>query len=119
MRSARLERAIEISGRGLFSGVPCFAHIQPSESGLSLQRGEISVPIHPDYFIERAQCTVIGTAGTEVAVTEHLLAAMWAAGIDNAHIIVQGPEMPSQDGSSRPMYAARATDRRCRSCRRP
>ncbi len=40
-------------------------------------------------------------AGPHVRTVEHLLAALWAAGVDNARIEIDGPEVPLLDGSSR------------------
>ncbi|ESA32209.1 udp-3-o-(3-hydroxymyristoyl) n-acetylglucosamine deacetylase [Leptolyngbya sp. Heron Island J] len=39
--------------------------------------------------------------GPQVRTVEHLLAALWAAGVDNARIEIDGPEVPLLDGSSR------------------
>lgn len=40
-------------------------------------------------------------AGAQVRTVEHLLAALWAAGVDNTQIEIDGPEVPLLDGSSR------------------
>jgi len=40
--------------------------------------------------------------GVKVMSVEHLLAALSAHGIDNARILIDGPEVPSLDGSARP-----------------
>lgn len=39
--------------------------------------------------------------GVKVLSVEHLLAALAAHGIDNARILIDGPEVPSMDGSAR------------------
>ncbi|MEM8611545.1 MAG: UDP-3-O-acyl-N-acetylglucosamine deacetylase [Cyanobacteria bacterium P01_H01_bin.105] len=45
--------------------------------------------------------TQLGQAeGQQVRTVEHLLAALWAAGIDNARIEIDGPEVPLLDGSA-------------------
>lgn len=47
--------------------------------------------------------TVIANAqGVTVSTIEHLMAALWGAGIDNARIELDGPEVPIMDGSSEP-----------------
>ena len=38
--------------------------------------------------------------GHQVRTVEHLLAALWAAGVDNVRIEIDGPEVPLLDGSS-------------------
>jgi UDP-3-O-[3-hydroxymyristoyl] N-acetylglucosamine deacetylase len=44
--------------------------------------------------------TVANKHGVEVATVEHLMAALFGAGIDNAIIELNGPEIPIMDGSS-------------------
>ncbi|MEM9804760.1 MAG: UDP-3-O-acyl-N-acetylglucosamine deacetylase [Cyanobacteria bacterium P01_D01_bin.56] len=44
--------------------------------------------------------TQLEANGTQVRTVEHLLAALWAAGVDNARIEIDGPEVPLMDGSS-------------------
>ena len=54
---------------------------------------------------ENVTKTQLGTvienaAGVTVSTIEHLMAAFWAAGIDNAVVELDGPEVPIMDGSS-------------------
>ena len=44
--------------------------------------------------------TQLGPTGQQVRTVEHLLAALWGAGIDNARIEINGPEVPLMDGSA-------------------
>ncbi|QKV17211.1 UDP-3-O-acyl-N-acetylglucosamine deacetylase [Oricola thermophila] len=47
-------------------------------------------------------CTMIGDpAGVHIATIEHLMAAIWATGLDNVIIELDGNEVPVMDGSSR------------------
>jgi len=46
--------------------------------------------------------TLCNAHGTTIATVEHLMAALWGAGIDNATIELDGPEVPIMDGSSEP-----------------
>ena len=46
--------------------------------------------------------TQLGTSEVgQVRTVEHLLASLWAAGVDNVRIEIDGPEIPLLDGSSR------------------
>jgi len=48
-------------------------------------------------------CTqILNADGIEVRTIEHLMAALFASGIDNAHITIGGAEVPIMDGSSLP-----------------
>lgn len=48
--------------------------------------------------------TIANSQGTYVSTVEHLMAALWGYGIDNAYVEIQGPEVPIMDGSSEPFY---------------
>jgi UDP-3-O-[3-hydroxymyristoyl] N-acetylglucosamine deacetylase len=51
--------------------------------------------------------TVLGDEdGPAVSTTEHILAALYGLGIDNAVVEIDGPEVPIMDGSSAPFVAA-------------
>lgn len=97
---------VVLTGRGIISGQPCRAELRPAQpgQGIIFFRGDARIPCHPASYIEQSNCTVLGHDGAQVAVTEHLLAALWAAGIDTLHIVVDGPELPNVDGSALPLY---------------
>ncbi|NEQ49434.1 MAG: UDP-3-O-acyl-N-acetylglucosamine deacetylase [Leptolyngbya sp. SIO3F4] len=44
--------------------------------------------------------TQLGPSGQQVRTVEHLLASLWASGVDNARIEIDGPEIPLMDGSA-------------------
>ena len=46
--------------------------------------------------------TITNKHGITVSTIEHVMAALWGAGIDNARIEMDGPEVPIMDGSSEP-----------------
>ncbi|MDX2095669.1 MAG: UDP-3-O-acyl-N-acetylglucosamine deacetylase [Alphaproteobacteria bacterium] len=46
--------------------------------------------------------TIANKHGVSISTIEHLMAAIWGAGIDNARIEMDGPEVPIMDGSSEP-----------------
>lgn len=46
--------------------------------------------------------TTLKDGDVSIATVEHLMAALWGCGIDNALIEVDGPEVPIMDGSSEP-----------------
>jgi UDP-3-O-acyl-N-acetylglucosamine deacetylase len=75
---------------------------------LTLIRNRQAVPLTIEQVVERPNCTVINCGDHEVAVVEHLLCALWAAGIDTASIQVDGDEIPNIDGSALPLYEALA-----------
>jgi UDP-3-O-[3-hydroxymyristoyl] N-acetylglucosamine deacetylase len=82
------------------------------DSGILFVRSDIGarhaeVPAHWRMVAETHLSTTLGNAdGTRVQGVEYLLAAMYACGIDNARIMLDGPEAPIMDGSALP-YASR------------
>lgn len=46
--------------------------------------------------------TVANTTGVRVSTIEHLMAALHGSGVDNARIVLDGPEVPIMDGSAKP-----------------
>jgi UDP-3-O-[3-hydroxymyristoyl] N-acetylglucosamine deacetylase len=55
------------------------------------------------YVTDTRLCTVLENAyGVKVSTVEHLMAALWGCGVDNALIEIDGAEVPIMDGSSEP-----------------
>ncbi|MDD3287404.1 MAG: UDP-3-O-acyl-N-acetylglucosamine deacetylase [Alphaproteobacteria bacterium] len=105
-----LRGAASCSGIGVHSGKKVTMKLLPAEpnSGIifvrvDLKNGARATKATWDNVIDTKLCTVIGnTHGGSVATIEHLMAAIRAAGIDNAVIEIDGPEVPVMDGSSDP-----------------
>lgn len=78
--------------------------------GISFVRSDLpgwrTIPARTAYVTRTARCTVLAHRDAEVSTVEHLLAALWAMGIDNATIEVDGPEIPILDGSALPFVRA-------------
>lgn len=104
--------AAEVScvGVSLHSGDMVNMVIRPSQpgSGIVFVRKDIDSPhntVHASY--DAVAETTLGTTiankhGVTVSTIEHLMAALWGAGIDNARVELNGPEVPIMDGSSEP-----------------
>jgi len=79
------------------------------DEGIRFRR--VDLPGRPE--VRALACNVTGTArATTIAdgdavvhTTEHLLAALYALGVDNAVIEMNGPEPPVMDGSAAPFVA--------------
>lgn len=99
------------SGLGIHSGVSSSIQLLPSEPGSGIVflkrvgKQTFRVPAHFDYVTSTALATSLGLKGvaeSTVSTVEHLLAALFAIGINNVLIEVQGPEIPILDGSALP-----------------
>lgn len=101
-----LDHAIRCSGIGLHSGkkIQLVLHPADVDTGITFSRSDlnISIPAHADYVTDTRLCTTIGKDGANISTVEHLLSALSGLGIDNAHVEVNGAEVPVMDGSAAP-----------------
>lgn len=106
-----LKQAVEFKGKGIHSGAPVNMRIMPSDvRGIFFNRTDIvgSAPISAMYNNvgeTKMRNTTIGDVnGAHVQTIEHLMAALFMAGIDSAIINIDGPETPILDGSAAQFY---------------
>ena len=101
------KKEISFSGKGLQTGSPAEVVLRPApeHSGIVFVRTDLkNKPSFrlgenlPMTSFERR--SAVGKKGAEVETVEHLLAALWALGVDNAVIEVKGREIPALDGSA-------------------
>jgi len=101
-----LDHAIRCSGIGLHSGkkIQLILHPADVDTGITFSRSDlnITIPAHADYVTDTRLCTTIGKDGANISTVEHLLSALSGLGIDNAHVEVNGAEVPVMDGSAAP-----------------
>jgi UDP-3-O-[3-hydroxymyristoyl] N-acetylglucosamine deacetylase len=102
------ESPFTIRGVGVHSGAAVTATFNPAEAGT----GIIFQRIGADDEVTELKavsasvgstdlCTVLGfSPARSVATVEHVMAAFYALGIDNAIVEIDGSEMPVMDGSS-------------------
>lgn len=108
-RRRRLAQSISCRGIGLHSGLPIHLTLHPAASGagISFHRTDINVVIQArhDHVVDTRLCTAIGLPDrpdARVGTIEHVMAALSAAGIDDAIVEVDGAEIPILDGSAEP-----------------
>lgn len=109
-RQQTLKNSIGCSGVGLHSGATVAITLHPAavDTGIVFRRTDadglgMEVQAHVDNVVDARLGTTIGDAeGRTLATIEHLMAALCGAGVDNAIIDVEGPEVPVMDGSSAP-----------------
>lgn len=108
-----LKKIVKLSGRGIHSGLPVNIIVRPSKKpGIFFKRIDIenSVAIAAAYDNvgeTKMRNTTIGDVnGAHVQTIEHLMAALFMAGIDSAIIEIDGAETPILDGSAAEFYSA-------------
>ncbi len=101
--------AIGCAGVGLHCGQRVALTLRPAEpnAGIVFRRVDlgIDIPARFDTVVDTQLSTVIGRIGdprVRVSTVEHLMAALSAAGVDNAVVELDGPEVPVLDGSAAP-----------------
>ncbi|MEQ8509948.1 MAG: UDP-3-O-acyl-N-acetylglucosamine deacetylase [Rhodospirillaceae bacterium] len=105
-----LKSPIGCSGIGLHSGarVAMKLHPAPINTGITFKRidlvgGGAEIPARWDRIADSRMCTVLANEnGISVATVEHLMAAFYGMGVDNALVELNGPEVPAMDGSAAP-----------------
>jgi len=104
MYQTTIKKAVELVGIGLHKGTPVRLRLEPleSNSGIVFYRSDVdvSIPLIPDNVVDTKMATVIGKGTHVISTIEHLLSAVYAYGIDNLRVIVDGDEVPVMDGSS-------------------
>jgi UDP-3-O-[3-hydroxymyristoyl] N-acetylglucosamine deacetylase len=101
---------ISCSSVGLHTGAEITMTLLPAscDSGIifrrvDLEKGKNEIKANYKNVVQTNLGTVIANEfGAKVSTVEHLMAAIWGAGIDNLLIDINGPEVPVMDGSSEP-----------------
>ena len=106
MNQLTLNDSFTVKGKGLHSGLEITAKFLPADenTGYKFKRvdleGQPVIDAIAENVVETTRGTVIGSKGNVVSTIEHAMAALYAAGVDNCMIEVDGPEMPILDGSA-------------------
>lgn len=104
---ATLRHPVSISGVGLHCGQNVHVELHPRQTvGIVFVRvdcaGAPEIVPHLDHVARTTHATTLECNGLTVGTTEHLLAALWAAGVTHCRIELDGPEVPILDGSAQP-----------------
>ena len=102
-----LNGSFSLFGKGLHTGLNLTVTFNPAPENYGYKIQRIDLPGEPiiDAIAENVTETTRGTVLTKgearVSTVEHALAALFALGIDNCLIQVNGPEFPILDGSAK------------------
>ena len=101
-----LKGSFSLCGKGLHTGLSLTVTFNPAPEnyGYKIQRIDLEgMPIIDavaEHVVDTQRGTVLGKGDVRVSTVEHGLAALYALGIDNCLIQVNGPEFPILDGSA-------------------
>jgi len=104
IKQKTIAQPVEVIGIGLHTGEPIRLRLEPMgvDRGIIFYRDDIakSIPLSPSSVYDTKMATVIGEEKASISTIEHFLSAIYAYGIDNIRVILDGSEMPVMDGSA-------------------
>jgi UDP-3-O-[3-hydroxymyristoyl] N-acetylglucosamine deacetylase/3-hydroxyacyl-[acyl-carrier-protein] dehydratase len=106
-RQRTIEREVEITGRGLFTGHPVTLRFKPAPpgAGITFVRCDQGMPVRIGaniaHLTKRARRTSLKNGAASVETVEHCLAALRGLELDNVDIELDNVELPAGDGSAR------------------
>ena len=115
LKQKTLNGSLSLFGKGLHTGLSLTVTFNPApeNTGYRIQRidleGEPIIDAVAENVVDTRRGTVLGKGDVRVSTVEHGLAALYALGIDNCLIQVNGPEFPILDGSA-DMYVKKITE---------
>jgi UDP-3-O-[3-hydroxymyristoyl] N-acetylglucosamine deacetylase len=104
MNQRTIKKPVEVVGIGLHKGEPIKLRLEPlgCDAGILFYREDLAltIPLSPSSVIDTQMATVIGAKEGYISTIEHFLSTLYAYGIDNMRVVVDGNEMPIMDGSA-------------------
>ena len=101
-----LKRGVGCTGIGLHTGRAVRLDLKPApaEHGIRFRRTDVGVEIPAvlEHLGRLDHATTLSRDGVSIDTVEHLLSALYALGVDDALVEVDGPEIPVMDGSAAP-----------------
>jgi len=107
-----LKDKVTCTGIGVHSGRETTVTLRPAEAGTGtvFHRVDLTPAVSIEAIaanvVNTRLSTTIGRNGALVSTVEHLMAALATCGVDNAHVDIDGAEVPIMDGSAAPFVAA-------------
>lgn len=101
-----LQKSFSLQGKGLHTGLDLNITFLPApvHTGRIIRRidleGQPEIPALSEYVKETDRGTVLIKGEARVSTIEHAMSALYALGVDNCIIEVNGPEFPILDGSA-------------------
>ena len=111
MKQITLKAPFTVKGKGLHTGREIEAEFLPApeNTGYKFQRTDLEnepiIDALAENVVSTTRGTVIAKGDVQISTIEHSMAALYASGIDNCLIKINGPEMPILDGSAREFVA--------------
>lgn len=102
-----IKESFSLSGKGLHTGLNLTVEFLPAPEnyGYKIERTDIEgaplIEALAENVTETQRGTVLSNGTERVSTVEHGFSALFALGVDNCHIKVNGPEFPILEGSAK------------------
>ena len=106
LKQNTLKEQFSLSGKGLHTGLNLTVAFLPAPANHGYKIQRIDMPSQPimdavaENVVDTQRGTVLGKGEMRCSTVEHAMAALYALGLDNVLIQVDGPEFPILDGSA-------------------
>ncbi len=106
LKQRTLKSIVRATGVGLHTGHKVTMALRPApiDTGIVFCRSDLpgspAIPARATNVSNTTLATVLEQGGARVSTVEHLMAALFGLGIDNAYIDVSAEEVPIMDGSA-------------------
>lgn len=106
VKQKTLKGSFSLFGKGLHTGLNLTVTFNPAPENTGYKIQRIDLEGHPiinavaEYVEETQRGTVLVKGNMRISTIEHAMAAIYAMGVDNCLIQVNGPEFPILDGSA-------------------
>lgn len=101
-----LKGSFALCGKGLHTGLSLTVTFNPAPENFGYKIQRIDIDSQPvveaiaENVVDTQRGTVLGKGDVRISTVEHGMSALYAMGIDNCLIQVNGPEFPILDGSA-------------------
>ena len=109
MNRKTIKNTVSISGIGLHTGENAIITLKPmpdENKGIVFVKktsdGDVEIKADVKNVITTNRSTTLGKNNEQIKTTEHLLAAVYAMGVDDMYVEVEGEEIPILNGSAEP-----------------
>ena len=106
IKQKTLKGSFSLFGKGLHTGLSLTVTFNPApeNTGYKIQRidleGQPIIDAVAENVVDTQRGTVLAKGDARVSTVEHGMSALYAMGIDNCLIQINGPEFPILDGSA-------------------
>ncbi len=110
MKQHTLSSSISFEGTALHTGETVHVTLNPSDANIGIvfvrtDLDNVEIPADVKFVNRTNRQTILQKGDASVGTVEHLMASLYALGIDNCRIDLDGSEVPILDGSAAPLVA--------------